>query len=299
MEAGSRKRCHLCVVSLAALLVLLVWIHGEIVTVKFVGTARNYFSYLYEEEGYAHVKQKLRSRFNESTANLTAGARNATKALNKGTPAHFIDETPEIAFNPDTQLLNMTTGDAAIIVFLSGEMGNHLSILAKALSVKLLAQEHHNISANLVFRHQSHPKWIRAREALQNCFPKLRAFNFSAANTDAFDDFAREQDRLLVQGNWDPSMLKLDSDQDSETSIDSSLAYWKSILESPSSRTVKVDAGVKFPFLSVASWCPLIMLDHYLDEIRHFFEFDRSSCCDILPDADESVFVSAPLLYLA
>lgn len=289
MATGSRKRRHFVVVStLSALLVVLVWIHGEVVTVKLVEATRTYLN-----NGSVVIHQEhLQPRHTGTTTNATAdddavgGSNNTSVVMNA-----MNESTPN---NNSTHLSHNRISNATIIVFLSGEMGNHLSILAKALSAQLVAQQQYNITANLVFRHQSHPKWTRARDDVQHCFPKLREYDFTAANTDAFDQFAREQQQQLVQGGWDPSRLKLDSDQDDKVSIEEALAYWKSILDSPSLSTVEIDAaGLSFPFLSVASWCPLGMLDQYLDEIRDFFEFDKAACCRIRPAADESVFVSA------
>jgi hypothetical protein len=180
--------------------------------------------------------------------------------------------------------------NATIVVYLAGEMGNHLTILAKALTVKLMAEKKYGVSAHLVFRHQLHPKWVNGRNSIKACFPKLAHFNFSAANTDAFDKLAREQDELLTkQGQWDPARIKIDNDRDDADAMKEALLYWKRVMQS------RVD-GKPVPFLTVAtSWCPPDIIDQYLDLIRDFFEFDKVACCKTLPDPDESVFVSASI----
>jgi hypothetical protein len=204
----------------------------------------------------------------ESGSILGVNASNATTSINRTTPSSFPVQN--------------TTRNGTIVVYLTGEMGNHLLILAKSLSVKLMANEKYGISAEFVLRHQQSPKWVHGRNSIQSCFPKLRHFNFSAANTDAFDKLAREQDK----GPWDPARLKIVSDIDNADTMDDALLYWKSVLES------HVD-GVA-PFLTVAKWCPLVMIDRYLDQLRSFFEFDKIACCKALPGPDESVFVSGP-----
>jgi hypothetical protein len=302
MEEDSRKRCRrLLTVSVAALLVFLVWIHGEVVTVQLTEASKKYL--MNENVFQEKVKQEIRSRRKNATANATAvafgGSNHVSTTMDAATKEESVTDansTYETALRQDVSLHNTSTINATIVVFLSGEMGNHLSILAKALCVQLMAENEYNVTAKLVFRHQSHPKWTRAREDLERCFPNLRGFNFSAANSVAFDDFSIAQDQLLTHGGWDPAKLKLISDFDNKASIQNSLAYWKNMLDSPSIPTTNETSDtleVTFPFLSVAVWCPLDILDQHLDEIRDFFEFEKSFCCRLQPDIDESVFVSA------
>lgn len=291
MEAGSRKRCHVAAVCLAVLLVLL-WIHGEAITVHLVGskTARQYLKM------GSSVKQHAWKPKNGTNLTTLSDGRNAsvhTRPASNQTQIPVSNST-----NIDTHLLyNKTRKNATIVVFLSGEMGNHLSILAKAHSVALVAQAQYGISTELVLRHQSHPKWVFGQDSIQSCFPKLRHYNFSAANSEAFDQLAARQDGILLEKQWDPVRLKLESDQDDKYTIKESISYWKKILESPTlvAELEQDSAGtaVSLPFLTVASWCPLDLLDQHLDEIRSFFEFDKATCCKIQPDPDESVFVSA------
>jgi hypothetical protein len=302
MEADSRKRCRrLLTVSVTALLVFLAWIYGEVVTVQLTEASQKY---LMNENVFQEKvnNQEIRSRRKNATSNATAvavGGSNHGSTIMDATKEESVTDansTYETALRQDVSLHNTSTRNATIVVFLSGEMGNHLSILAKALCVQLMAENEYNITAKLVFRHQSHPKWTRAREDLERCFPNLRGFNFSAANSVAFDDFSIAQDQLLTHGGWDPAKLKLISDFDNKASIQNSLAYWKTMLDSPSIPTTNETSDtleVTFPFLSVAVWCPLDILDQHLDEIRDFFEFEKSFCCRLQPDIDESVFVSA------
>ena len=283
--------------ALAVFLVLL-WLHNQVVTVKLVEMARKYVKD--ESAGREQVQQALQSRKNNETALVTTRTApdaivSPLSAANVTTTAGAHNITFSSESSVDTWSFHNTTRNATIVVHLSGEMGNHLSILAKALVVKLVAAERHGITAEIKLRHQPHPKWVKGRDAIQKCFPNLQNFNFTAANTDAFNDFSIEQDRLLVQNNWDPAKLRLDSDLDDRNAIGDALSYWKRIIESPFSFEINVNASVPvaFPFLTVASWCPLDMLDLYLSQIRSFLEFDKAACCRIKPDPDESVFVRA------
>jgi hypothetical protein len=256
MEATKRKRCYGGVIAvIVAVFFISFWVHREATKLSLIGTSRKYT----KDTIFLNPLERPTS-LNNTTQVFESSSRLGVTASNR-------------------------PRNATIVVYLAGEMGNHLSILAKALTVKVIARRKYAISAQLVLRHQLHPKWVKGRNSIQACFPKLRPFNFSAANTDAFDELSREQDELLTrQGQWDPARLKIDSDRDNADTIEDALLFWKRVLES------HVD-GVA-PFLTVATWwCPPDIIDRYLDLIRNFFEFDKVACCKTLPDPDESVFV--------
>lgn len=248
MEAANRKRCNGRMVAVIAVFLILFWMHHEVSTLTPIDTSRKF------------MKDKILSSSNAITTSMKRTVPNSFPVQN-------------------------TPRNGTIVVYLSGEMGNHLLILAKSFTVKLMANEKYGISAELVLRHQQHPKWVNGRNSIQGCFPKLRYYNFSAANTDVFDKLLLEQDRALRENS---ARLKIVGDQDSADTVDDALLYWKRMLES------HVDNVMPAPFLTVAKWCPLEMIDRYLDQLERFFEFDKVACCKTLPDPDESVFVSNP-----
>jgi hypothetical protein len=73
-----------------------------------------------------------------------------------------------------------------IVIQLSGEMANQLSKLAFAYGVKWILEEDYQTSSKIILRHEEKEKWIRARESVVTCFPKLRHLEFSEANTQEF-----------------------------------------------------------------------------------------------------------------
>jgi hypothetical protein len=181
------------------------------------------------------------------------------------------------------------TRNATIVVYLHGEKGNHLMLFAQALVVKMLAAEEYGISTELVLRHQIASKWTRARDSIKECFPKLRHFDFAAANTVAFDELAEEQAQQLKAREMDRMMLE----DNSRYSMDAKLSSWKSLLlESPQHDVNLTADTVSFPYFTVKQHCGHSLVDRYLDQIRSFLEFDSKACCSLLPEPDESVFVS-------
>jgi hypothetical protein len=279
MEAAKGKRRYIGAVSVIVVVFLIsFWVHHQATTLRLSGTSKKY-----RKDTLVVNPFERRSSLNKTT-HVTESV--SISRVNLSTATASVNGTTSNSF----PIQNITM-NATIVVYLSGEMGNYLSILAKAFTVKLLAKKKCGVSAQLVLRHQLRPKWVNGRDSIKACFPKLAHFNFSAANTDAFDKLAREQDELLTrQREWDPVRLKIDSDQDNADTMEEALLYWKRALES------NID-GVPSPFLTVATWwCPPDIIDQHLDLIRDFFEFNKLACCKTLPDPDESVFVSASII---
>lgn len=276
MEAANRKRCKGRVVAVIVTAVLIsLQMHHEASTLTPFDTPRKYMRdkiFVNLLERPTLMKNETQAPKSGSIFGPSASNGAISTSMNRTMPKSFPLQSTAPSLN------------GTIVVYLSGEMGNHLLILAKSLTVKLVAKEKYGISAELVLRHQQHPKWVHGRNSIQDCFPKLRHYNFSAANTNAFDKLVLEQDRTLRE---DSARLKIVGDQDNADTVEDALLYWRSMLES------HVDNGMAAPFLTVAKWCPPEMIDRYFDQLERFFEFDKIACCKTLPDPDESVFVSS------
>ena len=182
---------------------------------------------------------------------------------------------------------NLPILNGTIVVCLHGEFGNHLSVLGQALAVQRLALKNYGIRAKLMLRHnegQFAYKWKSSRDNIQKCFPKFRSFDFTEANTEEFDRLDEEQTQQLKAHN----MSKLADDK--EEPLSESLSLWRRLLETPKLNLTQP------PFFKVTlhGWD---IFDSCLDDIRRFMKFDREACCRIVPDADESVFVSSSLCF--
>ena len=170
MEAASRKRCNRRVVAaiFAVVLISSLQMHHEAYTLMLIDTPRKYMKdnilvNLLKPPTLMKNETRLPksdSIFGPSVSNATTIT---TTSTNRTMPTSFPLE------NSTTSRLNGT-----IVVYLSGEMGNHLLILAKSLIVKRMAKEMYGISAELVLRHQHHPKWVHGRNSIRGCFPRLR-----------------------------------------------------------------------------------------------------------------------------
>jgi hypothetical protein len=109
--------------------------------------------------------------------------------------------------------LGSLTNPLTIVLHVSGEMGNNLSKLAYGFSIQWMLMEEHNISTDILVRHQAASKWLKAAENVQRCFPATRAWSFEAANTDEYD-WRKRQQELWLKESTDYFYFKPTCDQE-------------------------------------------------------------------------------------
>ena len=183
----------------------------------------------------------------------------------------------------------------AIVIQLSGEMGNQLCHLAHGYGLSLWLEREFNTSSYLVLRHQDHNKWLTARAATQDLFPFTRTLNFEEANTDEFNQ------KLKIQQDWLGSTdsvvldgINYDNVTDPNTQpMQAALQLVVDRAIMPPSHSAGGDDGViSLPFLySTAFVTTNVFVDRYYQEYRDLFQLDTSKC-HLRPDPDETVFVS-------
>lgn len=212
----------------------------------------------------------------------------------RGNSTHVVNDSSN-STAPTNSSNYPTHPNQTIIVSLHGEMGNHLCVLARALAVQQQAQEEYGIQANFVLRHsrgQPKRKWKRSRNNIQKCFPMLRSYNFTEANSQEFASLEEAQNQQLKE----LGLSKLSDDDKESEFFNRSLSVWNDLLESNIMNTTSVGA-VAVPFFEVSKFPSMKLFDQYLNVIRSFLAFDNEACCLALPDADESVFVSTVLSF--
>jgi hypothetical protein len=189
----------------------------------------------------------------------------------------------------------------SIVVQLSGEMGNNLQKIAFGRALQNLAQERYQMDTHLVFRHQDRvAKWIRAKQDIQQCFPHLRHYDFELGNSAEFEKRRLQQVHWL--GNEASQWLQLPNGVNS-SQTDKGLDYLHRLVvnqtqtdDSTNTTTMMDlppnDANISLPFIYSLSFVGDSLIDRYYHDFRELFTFDELACCHLVPDADESVFVS-------
>jgi hypothetical protein len=180
--------------------------------------------------------------------------------VNSTLPKDYIRGNATLIVNDSSKNSTTTTNSSnylthpnqTIIVSLHGEMGNHLCVLARALAVQQQAQEEYGIQANFVLRHsrgQPKRKWKRSRNNIQKCFPMLRSYNFTEANSPEFDSLQEAQNQQLKE----LGLSKLSDDDKESEFFNRSLSLWNDLLESNIMNTTSV-GSVAVPFFEVSKF---------------------------------------------
>jgi len=217
-----------------------------------------------------------------------------------------------------------------LVIQLRGEMGNHLSAIAHGMGFAWYASRVHGITLQPKLRHQvvrtvgndqqpdtESSKWKPTRDVIQQCFPKLRSWDFDRGSTwmEYYDSERRQREWLppvtrskldYVDGRlWLGRSTRIDrmpvEFRDWNTTLQTLHQLWQS-QDRPMSRvfssspthhqagTAKMDAAVSIPFIRSESLENTLVVDLFLDELRDLFEFDYASCCGTeAPQDDETV----------
>jgi hypothetical protein len=252
-----------------------------------------------------------------ATFNASPSKRNATIIPKHGANHSSRDDTPNFDNTSSSStrwtittlfsIANTTSADnmplknrrkklpISIVVQLSGEMGNNLHKIAFGRGLQNLLKKRYQMDTQLVFRRQERGgKWVFARKDIQQCFPNLRDFDFELGNSDEFDERRRQQanwlkDREAFQ------LLELPNGINASL-VDKGLEYLHSLVANQTTDRTTMElppnANISLPFIYSQAFVNYSLIDQFYNDFRELFAFDELACCNLLPDADESVFVS-------
>lgn len=184
---------------------------------------------------------------------------------------------------------------ATFVVELAGEMGNHLSLVARGIVLSAMAREEYGIDANIIFKQQTTRsnqlaivhKGKKTENILKQCFPYFRNIDFSLGLSHEYSI------RKKQQGAWkdvDENILK-DLNKDGKPVI-RALKHVHDLTLSPSKPEIGHNATIHLPVLDISAMASHTQIDKYYERIRAIFAFDEKRCCKHRPHNDEYVFVS-------
>jgi hypothetical protein len=208
----------------------------------------------------------------------------------------------------------------SIVVNLSGELGNHLSRMARGLALQRWAQQDYGLATDLVFRDSGYSR-VGGPMDIQKCFPKLRHLDLRRGNTMEYDQRLLQQQQQWWNDDTVQAALHVTSSRAED--VAKSLSTLRDLLQhhnrNATNQTRIVDAGgfhngtidsnnstintnitnyseytISLPFLTVEGDMVVVdaWADRFYDDFRDVFQFDYEACCKLKPDADESVLVS-------
>ena len=197
------------------------------------------------------------------------------------------------------QRFSSSTQSITILVQLSGELGNNLGKIAHGICLQEWLEDEFRTASKIVLRHQRHAKWIHGYQNAIKCFPYSRRFDFEAGNTPSIDTWLEGQ-RFP---DWWETMLPVNRNGADATTIrealQSTVNQWRQNLVNAANTlnnvTTMDGTPLSNPFVFANQFAHLhVCMDKYYDLIRARLAFNTSECCNQVPLANESVFVSVP-----
>ena len=230
--------------------------------------------------------------FKFETISLTFDTSRGKSLLSQETHMNDDDETPTRSRSEPSPASIEPARSSSIVCQLSGELGNNLAKLSTAYGLHLWLKQEFDWNSTILIRHQENTiKWKGVASSLKQCFPSTRSFNFSQCNTAEFLLKQNEQAKWLGKNAF------AGINGAAEAKVRSALAQFveqSRARQRHGNQSSTLDEGqISMPFLYANSMLRRgLFLNRFYNEIRQFLAFDPS-CCKLLPEPDESVFVSA------
>jgi len=184
-----------------------------------------------------------------------------------------------------------------IVAQLGGEMGNNIGYYLSGYSLQKWLQQHYNMTAKIIVRHQDSSKWIRGQEAINSCLPKLQDVDFEEGNRLWPDgSFLDKQFANLTMQGMDWRGMDT-AGFTNRTSYEENLHAFVRHYRASHALLFDNNTEVRKPLLISRQMVYLYnhLMDEYYDDFRELLQWKESTCCKQLPDPDESVFVSTNL----
>jgi len=211
-----------------------------------------------------------------------------TTLLERETPKNKSESEPELEPEKKSKRYVPVTNNSAISIVtqLGGEMGTNLQHIAYSRGVQIMLKRRKGIDTNMKIRHQDKDTWINGYLDIKRCFPKMKKWDFSFANTD---EFAIAHDQQI---KWLDS-IGIKEPETRGKNLNKFINYYSSIAKNtpPDNISTNINGTSAIPHLLVSRTTEInYFIDKYLAEIRDLFEFNHDKCCRLKPDPDEAVF---------
>eukprot|EP00590_Aulacoseira_subarctica_P009590 CAMPEP_0172429944 /NCGR_PEP_ID=MMETSP1064-20121228/52502_1 /TAXON_ID=202472 /ORGANISM="Aulacoseira subarctica , Strain CCAP 1002/5" /LENGTH=363 /DNA_ID=CAMNT_0013175677 /DNA_START=246 /DNA_END=1337 /DNA_ORIENTATION=+ len=211
-----------------------------------------------------------------------------------------------------------------LVVYLTGELGNHLLKIASGKIMQLRALEDGRFNFTLRYLSQGLPKSSVAIKEVHKCFSKhfsLDKVNLKEweENTYRWKQIVQNQATIVESyfTDWDdPSyaskMLTIERHEIFEDltieSIHSTLNHLEDVInrmknpdaypliyqkesaaQGERQQNVKGIDSLSLPFLLIDAWPPNSLWDRYWNDLHELLTFNEKECCKERPDVDETV----------
>jgi hypothetical protein len=190
-----------------------------------------------------------------------------------------------------------------------------LYYISRAVVLAEIARTRFNVEPTIVLRQQAIVrkeqvsvvgKGLETERVLKRCFPWFRSLSFNFGNSEVYSKVKSLQTKVVSQMesarnhsmNWMTTIKGLDDNNmqvvwESMKGVADIASTMNSISTSllPASLfAANKQPNVSMPMVDVTTFFPHFIM--FQEPIRRAYVFDDEGCCGVLPDADETVFVS-------
>jgi hypothetical protein len=246
--------------------------------------------------------------------NISAGNIIYRKQTNSSLTQQSHDENPTSNdgsyFYQEKEQYDSSNDDISLMVYLSGEFGNHLLKLIRGYGIAHVAKVEYNITSRVILRQQfihsrnEKPtfKSQSTQQHLQRCFQRFEQEDFELGNRILlhYNDLFDQPDNITLDGPLDDlrenlSRLKTYLNTTTAATTSAKDHHGRTVpshYHNESSQQIIDLPSLPSILVKTDSFRTHEFFDLYYDEVRDHFAFNDSVCCNQLPEPDESVFVS-------
>eukprot|EP00980_Cylindrotheca_fusiformis_P002315 scaffold535_cov65-Cylindrotheca_fusiformis.AAC.17 len=228
------------------------------------------------------VKKKKKSR--------AGGLPNRTSSVEK------IPVAKNVSLSPESRERNQAV---SVVVQLSGEMGNNVLKMTNGLCIKHMIEEKLGLRVDFILRAQEKPKWKVAMRSMKRIFPKTRHMDFRKGNIEEFERAQKQQLEWLEMLNSTkkldlanieyPEVLGMQNNCETKRCYQDLIQLLNQTwyMDPPANQS---GAIFSIPHVFANTFAVTHCFDLMYEELRAFFEVDRTSICRKAPEPDETVF---------
>lgn len=189
--------------------------------------------------------------------------------------------------------------DGHAVVYLNGELGNHMMKIALFRAAHVMARRELNVNLKLHLHGQgakfgAKPK--RAARDCKKCLIKMRNMDFTECNNAEFDSLKKRQSQLIRDYGLDAGKIELGTNSGglNVSTLRDGMKYYAMMLRNKdfvaaANNDASNRMNLSLPFVSLGTFVDNEMIDLYHNDIQEYFAFNNE-CCKATPDPNETVF---------
>lgn len=187
-----------------------------------------------------------------------------------------------------------------IIIYTSGELGNHMMHLAHAYSIAWLAERKYGMQTKMIIHDQItrgrvNAKSYSVKKIIAKCFPNLQSL-YDGPRANTLPEYRIRMDQQRRWGLVNHTILQhinngITSLRDVEVTID----HLRLLMDSDNIPEIEANSSITLPLIESTAMDNFELIHWFSRELRQLFTFNETACCMTVPDPNETVLVSCEM----